>query len=566
MAEIKELLKSIYEQEYQDTIFSELQKIMDERKAGFPTTTDHSGFPLSEKDAYMITYGDQFQGQDGPPLEYLQKFSEKYLKGIVSGIHILPFFPYTSDDGFSVVDYRQVHPDWGDWNHIQALGERFGLMSDLVLNHCSASSVYFKEYLEKDNGFFIDADPEEDWSYIVRPRALPLLTPYETAHGKKHIWTTFSADQVDLNFANPKVLLEMLDVLLFHVQMGIKIIRLDAIAYLWKEKGHPSIHHPKTHQVVQLFRAVIEKICPWVVILTETNVPHKENISYFGNGRDEAHMIYQFSLPPLILDAFLRSDPEYLRSWASSLPEKMEFASYFNFCASHDGIGVTPTHGILTDAQREQLVQSVLDRGGRVSYKNTADGKIPYELNINYCDAVAEKNLTAKLRARKFLASQSIMLAFPGIPGIYVHSFLGSGNWSEGIEETRMNRTINRQKFDFDQLNKELENPDSFRNKVYSGYSHLLSLRQEQKAFHPLAAFSVIENSGPVFSFFRSSLDGSEVILCLTNISDRIQNPKIDVGDFAPEKELLLGKTFIHQGSELEIQLDAWETVWIRGC
>src|SRR5690606_35016656 len=108
-----------------------------------------------------------------------------------------------------------------------------------------------------------------------------------------------SADQVDLNFKNPAVLLATTRALLFYVEHGAKFIRLDAIAYLWKEIGTPCIHLPQTHQVIQLMRAVLDEVAPDVRLITETNVPHPDNISYFGAGTNEAQLVYNFALPPL---------------------------------------------------------------------------------------------------------------------------------------------------------------------------------------------------------------------------------------------------------------------------
>ena len=480
----------------------------------------------------MITYGDQFRRPPSPPLACLREFADRKLKGIIPGVHILPFFPYTSDDGFSIADYTRVNPVWGDWDHISALGSSYKLMSDLVLNHCSASHPWFQGFLADDpvyRNFFITVDPGIDLSMIVRPRALPLLTPFATAAGEKHVWTTFSADQVDLNFANPDVLIEMVDIFLFHVQMGIQVIRLDAIAYLWKEIGHPSIHHPKTHAVVKLFREIVRQYVPWVLILTETNVPHAENISYFGNGTDEAQMIYQFSLPPLTLDAFLREDAGYLRDWASTLPPSDGRTTYFNFMASHDGIGMTPTHGILSDSERDALIRSVEERGGLVSYKAVAGGKMPYELNINYRDAVAGDCVDPETMASKFLASQSILLCMPGVPGIYVHSLLGTGNWREGVEETGMNRTINRRKLELDAVLRKLDDSGSVESRIFSGYTALLEARRRCKAFDPAAPFTVPAAEGPVFALLRGGGSAATSrVLCLVNLSPRETSWRID--------------------------------------
>src|SRR6056297_990733 len=455
--------------------------------------------PLDNTDALLITYGDSLLEEGKQPLSNLRDFADAKLRDIFSGIHILPFFPYSSDDGFSIIDYYSVNPQLGSWQEIREVGSVFKLMSDLVLNHCSAQNEWFQKFLHDDphyKEYFITQDKDADLSMIVRPRTHPLLTPFETDHGTEYVWTTFSADQVDLNFANPEVLLEMVKVMLFHIKNGIQIIRLDAIAYLWKELGHPSIHHEKTHAVVKLFRAILNVVAPWVVVITETNVPHAENISYFGNMDDEAHMVYQFSLPPLVLDAFLRQDTGHLQEWASDLPDTRGKTTFFNFLSSHDGIGLLPARGILMDKEIDGLVQATFDRGGFINYKATPEGDIPYEMNITYFNGIAEKNLADSVRARKFLASQAIMLTMQGVPGIYVHSLLGSENFIEGVKQTGQNRTINREKLSFPDLDRELNTPGSLRYRIFEGFRSMLRARRGTPAFHPSGGMEILPSEG----------------------------------------------------------------------
>lgn len=534
----RELLEFIYGSKTGRDTAGRLETLVESRMQGIsaPNTASEpapGSLPVSETDAIVITYGDQFTCPGKRRLECLKGFADRYLAGIVDGMHILPFFPYSSDDGFSIIDYKSVNSEMGTWKDVSAVGESSRLMSDLVLNHCSAKSDWFQGFLSDDpayRSYFITVDPDEDLSMIVRPRDLPLLTPFQTAAGEKHVWTTFSADQVDLNFANPDVLLEMIDVFLFHVSHGIQIIRLDAIAYTWKEIGHPSIHHPKTHAIVKLFRSLVDEYVPWVLIITETNVPHEENISYFGDGTDEAQMIYQFSLPPLVLDAFLRSDTSHLRTWAAGLEVREQPVTFFNFLASHDGIGVTPAHGILSETEIESMISEVKRRNGLVSYKATKDGKIPYELNINYRDAIAPPSASDEERARAFLASQSIMLSMAGVPGIYIHSIIGSGNYGEGVERTGMNRTINREKLDLADIERELERDDSVRALVYRGFRDMLEVRRSRAAFHPQSPQKILPTSDAVFGLLRGDDDVGRVV-CLVNTAESESTVELSYSD-----------------------------------
>ncbi len=570
-----ELLSQIYGSGRAATVAEEIRLIVQEYRERLspPQNRGIGELPLDEADAFLITYGHSFLQDGAIPLQGLRDFADRKLTGVVSGIHILPFFPYSSDDGFSVIDYRKVNPELGEWKDVEELGKTFKLMSDLVLNHCSVQSPWFKAFLAGDpeyRDFFATASPEDDLSMVVRPRTHPLLTPFETAEGTRHVWTTFSEDQVDLNFANPKVLLEMIRILLFHIEKGIQIIRLDAIAYLWKEPGHPSIHHPKTHAMVKLFRAVLDVAAPWVVVLTETNVPHKENISYFGNGNDEAHMVYQFPLPPLVLDAFLEEDSTVLRTWAESLTGLSSRTTFFNFLASHDGIGVMPARGILPPERVERLVEATLERGGLISYKATADGPIPYEMNITYLDAVAEKELPASVRARKFLASQSIMLMLRGVPGIYVHSLTGSENWQEGVEETGRNRTINREKLQIESLLEEINTPGTLRNRIYAGFSGMLQARRTSAAFHPSARMEILPTEKAAFGLVRISRDKKERVLCLVNLAPTttvITFPAIALGGGSTTNftELISGQPMIAvlSGKTFTFQLEPYGVYWL---
>jgi sucrose phosphorylase len=526
--DIRALLTEIYGREQGRFLETELRELMGRYRSRLtaPEAYREGQFPLHEGDSIMITYGDQFKGPGAVPLEYLRRFVGEKLDGIVSGVHILPFFPYSSDDGFSIIDYRKVNKDMGSWKQVEAIGNESRLMADLVLNHCSVQGSWFQSFLKQEepySRYFITVPPGTDVSRVARPRAHPLLTPFQTADGEKLVWTTFSADQADLDFSQREVFLEMMDILLGYIERGASVIRLDAIAYLWKELGTSCLHHPKTHAMVKLYRSVLEELAPWVVIITETNVPHKENMSYFGDGSDEAHMIYQFSLPPLVLDAFLRADTGHLTSWASSLPEAGGRTAYFNFLASHDGIGLLPAQGILSKAEIENMIEEVLRRGGRISYKATETGDIPYEMNINYLDAVAGDESDTAAVARKFLASQSILLAMPGVPGIYVHSLLGSRNWEEGVEQTGINRSINRQKFDYQTVIAEIEEEGTLRHRVFSGYTQMLRLRSEQKAFHPAASQHLVPAGGKLFALLRfpqGSKPGDEgSVLCIANVS-----------------------------------------------
>ncbi|MGR5297080.1 alpha-amylase family glycosyl hydrolase [Vibrio mediterranei] len=475
---------------------------------------------VDQNDIMLITYGDSIKKQGEAPLHTLREFLNDNAADVLSAVHILPCYPYTSDDGFSVVDYWKINPELGDWQDVQSLSNNYDLMFDGVINHISKSSDWFQGYLKGQaqyREFFTEANPNRDYTSVTRPRALPLLTTFETAHGTKHIWTTFSEDQIDLNFRCPEVFQKIAELLLFYAQQGASFIRLDAIGFMWKELDTPCIHQPQTHAIVQALRALMSAVAPHVKLITETNVPHNDNISYFGNGENEAHLVYQFPLPPLTLHTLQTGNSEKIVEWMSSLEPCSEQTTFFNFLASHDGIGVRPVEGILNKEQVDHLLSVVQTNGGRVSYKDNGDGtQSPYELNINYFDAIRDANADDQTNLDRFMAAQSILISMAGVPGIYVHSLLGSGNDIEGLERLGYNRAINREKLERTDVETELANPESRRAQVLSRFKHILGIRKQQRAFAPNASQRVVATSEQLVTFVRD-----EQVLVAINISNQ---------------------------------------------
>jgi glycosidase len=481
-----------------------------------------------ERDVVLITYADQVRSPGKPPLATLREFLlDERWDELLTTVHLLPFYPYSSDDGFSVTDYRAVDPQVGSWGDVARLGEWFDLAFDFVLNHVSRESQWFRKYLAGEapyDRFFIEVDPAADLSAVVRPRSAPLVTPFDTSRGPRHLWTTFSADQVDLNYAEPEVLVRMIEVLLDYVRRGVRIVRLDAVAFLWKESGTPSIHLPQTHEVVKLLRDVVSAVAPRVLLLSETNVPHDENVSYFGQG-DEAHLVYQFSLPPLLVDAFASGDAGPLADWLAGLSDPPPGTTYLNFTASHDGIGIRPLEGLVPRERVERLVDLARRRGGLVSAGGRPDGREePYELNITYVDALAPDEPDAALHARRLLATQAVMLALRGIPAVYFHSLVGTQNDHQAVRQSGQPRRINRRKFSRDELQQAISAPDSLQQRIYAGYRHLLQARRGRPALHPDAPQRVVRTgNSALFALQRTSIDGHERVLAVVNVSDTPQ-------------------------------------------
>ncbi|WP_275155319.1 sugar phosphorylase [Citrobacter koseri] len=514
-----------------------------------------------ESDVVLITYADQFHCETSKPLPAFNQFFRERLGASFSHVHLLPFYPWSSDDGFSVIDYHQVAQETGEWKDIGELNQTSQLMFDFVCNHMSAKSEWFKNYLQQKPGyehFFIEMDPSTDLSAVTRPRALPLLTPFTLHDGTvRHLWTTFSDDQIDLNYACPDVLLAMVDVLLTYLEQGADYIRLDAVGFMWKAPGTTCIHLEKTHQLIKLFRAIAGEVAPGTVIITETNVPHQDNISYLGNGYDEAHMVYQFSLPPLVLHAVQRQDTRALCDWAKTLSLPSSKTTWFNFLASHDGIGLNPLRGILPEEEILQLVEALQQEGALVNWKNNPDGsRSPYEINVTYMDALSKRDSSDDERLARFILAHAILLSFPGVPAVYIQSILGSRNDYDGVEQLGYNRAINRKKYDLATIGSALNDDDTLRHNVFQTLSKLIIIRRHNNAFHPNSAFEIESLTSEVMRVTRTTKDG-EAITALFNVSDQIQTMNICCSGGYD----LISETYI-TGETL--MLHPWQVMWIK--
>lgn len=476
---------------------------------------------LNEKDAFLITYADTIQKEGEKPLRTLGRFLKDHVKDAVTGIHLLPFFPSTSDGGYAIVDYKAVDPGLGTWDDIEALSSQYRLMVDFVINHVSSKCEWFTRFLGGDPGYqdyFIWADEDVEMPEVFRPRAAPLFTRFETPAGEKYVWTTFSEDQVDLNLKNPEVLLKVFDAFLFYLTKGVEVIRLDAIGYVWKEPHTSCVNLPQTHEIVRLFRHVLDYTAPYAAILTEANFPDRENIAYFGKGH-QASMVYNFSLPPLVIDAFARKDISYIMEETNNLGQDFLF---FDFLASHDGVGLLGAKETLDKMDFENLIRLTKTHNGLISYKATNHGPEPYELNINYFDAICDPNLPVDpLTVKKFIASQAVMLFLKGIPGIYIHSLLGSRNYLKGVEASGINRMINREKLDEGSVYAALSQADSLRSQVLDGYLRLLKKRKEIPAFHPSGEKEVIDFIDKRLLVIERRF-GDETITVIINVSEDV--------------------------------------------
>ena len=535
---------------------------------------------FTEQDIILITYGDLLQGKDAHPLETLANFLNTLpkLREIINTLHILPFFPYSSDRGFSVQDFRAVDPKLGSWQDIEALNGKFQLMFDAVFNHVSAESEAFQEMLNGnplyEDTFTVYRSPDEltpeQRALIVRPRTSDVLTQFQSIDGPIWVWTTFSPDQIDLNFRNPQVLLYVLETLLIYVRHGADIIRLDAVTYLWEEPGTSCASLEQTHEVVKLFRKVLEVVAPAVAIITETNVPHEENISYFGDGTDEAQMVYNFALPPLVLYTFYRSNTTALSNWAKNLQYPSSTTTFFNILDTHDGIGLMGIKNVLPQAEIDFLIQTARQHGAFISYKTGQSGQEEaYEMNTTWFSALNLGNgtETLTLEVKRYVASRSIALVLRGVPGIYFHGLMGTSNDVAKVLQTKTKRDINRPALVAQDLIEMGQNPKSKVWQITHQFGNLLFLRRQYAAFHPNGRQEILMLAPEVFAVWRVSPNEDQHILTLTNVTNREISLAIPLVDLVCMEtqwyDLVKQRGWLAKDETLIVNLHPYDVAWL---
>ena len=565
---------------------SELERILKVHYAYKPTEMIESEKEFerinrfTERDMILITYGDLLHSEGLSPLGTLGQFIGKNLhfQEIFNTIHILPFFPYSSDRGFSITDFKAVNLSLGTWEDIEQIGEQYQLMFDGVFNHVSSRGEIFQEMLSGNPNYqdlaIVYRSPdelsEEQRRLILRPRTSDVLTPYQSIEGPIWVWTTFSADQIDLNYKNPKVLMEVINTLLLYVRFGADLIRLDAATYLWKEPGTSCAHLRQTHEMVKLFRDVLNLVAPTVALITETNVPHQDNISYFGDGEDEAQMVYNFALPPLVLHTFYREDATALSDWAKDLIPPSKLTTFFNILDTHDGVGLLGVKNILSAEDILNIVQTARKHGAFISYKTGEGGKNePYEINTSWFSALNLDNSSEEIafQVKRFVASRSIALALRGVPGIYFHGLVGTRNDIETVRKTKSKRDINRKQLQAEELVKELAQPKSKLSHINQQLGKLLEIRVEQSAFHPSGEQQVFSLAPEIFSVLRTSPSGEQHILALTNVANRVCQIEISLTELGVEEtnwyDLVGNRGWIAEQHKLKLTLQPYDIFWL---
>jgi sucrose phosphorylase len=578
-------LRFIYSESVARTIILELERILQVYYAHKPSEQikKEKNFDpaerFSQRDVILITYGDLLRGKESSPLATLARFCDTYLKGTINTLHLLPFFPSSSDKGFSIIDFETVDPSLGSWHDIEDLENRYQLMFDGVINHVSSKARWFSEFLNhnpyyKDFFFAFKSRKElttEQRSLIFRPRTSKVLTKFQSLKGAVYVWTTFSPDQIDLNFKNPNVLLRVIETLLIYVRHGADIIRLDAVMYLWEEPGTSCIHLEQTHEIIKLFRDILNVVAPRVAMITETNVAHDEIIAYFGDGRDEAQMVYNFALPPLVLHSFYTENITILSNWAKSLTNISDSATYFNFLDSHDGIGLMAVRDILGKEDIDYMIEKAKKHGGCISYKTAEDGNaVPYEINITWYSALnpAGSDEDLQLQVKRFIASRSIALVIQGVPGIYLHSLFGTRGDQEVVKETQDKRAINRTIVDVDSIIESMNNPSSKKSLINRDLGRLIGIRIKKRAFHPNGNQQILMISQSVFAVLRTSPEMDQHILTITNVTSRECRIEIPMSEIDSSEsrwyDLINRKAWSAENQKLCITLQPYDVVWLQ--
>ncbi len=474
----------------------------------------------------LITYGDSIRNQHDSPIKVLHGFLMRHIGADLGAVHLLPFYPSSSDDGFAVVDYRMVDHHLGSWEDVRSIAADYELMVDLVINHCSRESLWFADFIsgrEPGRRFFITLTEESDTSAVVRPRSTPLISAVHTYAGIRHVWNTFSDDQIDLDFSNPLVLETFVDILFYYIAQGAKLVRLDAIAFLWKRLGTSCMSLPETHVVVKILRKLTDQTTPDVRLITETNVPHEENVSYFGDG-DEAHMVYQFSLAPLLLYSYVFGDASYLTTWAARLSPAPAGTSYLNFIASHDGIGLRPLEGLIPEANVARLVERMHERGGFITLRDAGDGvQKPYEINIALFSAFAEA-------MPAYLAAHTLLLSFQGMPALYVHSLLATPNDLDLVEQTGRTRSINRGHWELSCLEARLADPESAQSRMLNHCRRIVACRAQQPALVSTDSTQAVSPSPPGVFLLRRDCPQQALVVAASVLDEHQEMPVSGTG------------------------------------
>ena len=519
---------------------------------------------INESTSLVICYGNSVTDGNKKSLKVFNKFYKKYLKNNFNSVHFLPFYPSSSDSGFAVKDHYKIEPRLGSWKDVKIISKNCNVMADLVINHSSARGLWFSNFLKNKSpgkDYFFTVDKNFNSKKVIRPREHKLLKKIKLSNETKYLWRTFSPDQIDLNFKNPKVLIRFIKIIFNLINNGVRIFRLDAIAYLWKENGNTCINHTNTHNIIKFIRLVCNLLKTECIIITETNLPEKENLSYFGNN-DEANWVYNFSLAPILVYSLLFEDSNKITKWSKNFPIAKLNNNYLNFIASHDGIGMRPIEGILSTNTQKKFLSRLKKNGGEFSYRKVQGvRKKVYEANITLFNAFkySDFDKSGIFGFERYMAAHTIMISFDGIPAIYFNSMFGNSNDNSKYIISGNKRDLNRYRWNKDKIEDHLKDQNSKQNKYYKNMSNILAIRSKQKAFHPNAIRKTLKLGANFFGIKRVSTDNKQSIYCITNMTSKLQLLKVNKNIFY-KRNLFNSKLTKKSG---KIQFEPFQTVWL---
>ena len=426
-----------------------------------------------ENKCMLITYADSM----GNNLSDLAAVMDKHFKDAVGGIHILPFFPSSGDRGFAPMDYHVVDSAFGDWDDIEKLADDYYLMADYMINHISAKSEYYKDFLQKKDDskyrdlfirykdFWDNGEPTEaevDAIYKRKPRA-----PYVDANfadgTTEKVWCTFDEQQIDINCKSETAKEFIRDNLVDLCKHGLALIRLDAFAYATKKAGSSCFFiEPDVWELMDGCQKIVE---PYgVTLLPEIH----EHYTMQQKIASHDYYVYDFALPMLLINGLYYGQSQYLKHWLDICPRKQ-----FTTLDTHDGIGVVDVKDLLPDDEIERTKEDIFKFGANVKkiYNTAAYNNLDiYQVNCSYYSALGDDD-------DAYLLARAVQFFAPGIPQVYYVGLLAGKNDLQLLEETKVGRNINRHYYKLDEIDKEVERP------VVKKLLELMKFRNEHPAF-----------------------------------------------------------------------------------
>ncbi len=566
------LLETIYKDhttEELNFICNQLLQILDDfsEKSRYEEISEDKKWDQSF--AVLITYADGVCKNGESTLVTLRELLSKYFGSLSKVVHILPFLKSTSDGGFAVSSHKYLEEKFGSWEDLKSISNKHYLMADLVLNHVSSSHPWVQQFIKcQEPGLSNVFSPSQDldWTNVIRPRSSSLFSQINTKDGQKLVWTTFGPDQIDLNWLNPKMTIEFLNLIITYLSNGIKWLRLDAVGFIWKEPGTTCLHLPKAHSIVKILRILLNDLRKDGVLITETNVPQKENLSYLLP-EDEADMAYNFPLPPLLLEAIITSRADILNSWICDWPELPKTTTLFNFTASHDGVGLRALEGLMNEQRINDLLINCEKRGGLVSHRRLSSGEDkPYELNISWWSAMEDPGRDSnRFQCERFLLTQLLVMSLKGVPAFYLPALLASENDIKSFSMTGQRRDLNREKFKSEKLSAVFRNPESNANKNLKYLRNAMDVRAKLPQFHPQSQMECLSKSRGDIVVIKRGI-GSRAVFTIHNMTDNKINYRLSeykvtklINDDLNMQDYLTSCKY----NSNNIELDPFQVIWL---